>query len=51
MSGFDTDGVAREFFAGTAVRPLFLCNLGHGDSAHLSPRAQRLSFDEACKIL
>jgi 3-hydroxypropanoate dehydrogenase len=51
MSGFDADGVAREFFAGTAVKPLFMCNLGYGDPAQLSPRAQRLSFDEACKIL
>ena len=51
MSGFDRDGVDREFFAGTAIRSYFLCNLGHGDREGLRPRAARLSFDEACKIL
>lgn len=51
MSGFDADGVAREFFPGGAVKPLFMCNLGYGDPATLSPRAARLSFDDACQIL
>jgi len=51
MSGFDSEGVDREFFAGTAVKSNFLCNLGHGDPAALRPRAPRLSFDEACWIV
>jgi 3-hydroxypropanoate dehydrogenase len=51
MSGFDRDGVDREFFAGTAIKSYFLCNLGYGDREGLRPRAARLSFDEACKIL
>jgi 3-hydroxypropanoate dehydrogenase len=51
MSGFDNAGVDREFFAGTAVKSNFLCNLGHGDPARLRPRAPRLAFDEACKIV
>jgi 3-hydroxypropanoate dehydrogenase len=51
MSGFDREGVDREFFAGTAIKSYFLCNLGYGDAAALGPRAARLSFDEACKIL
>ena len=51
MSGFDRNGVDREFFAGTAIRSYFLCNLGYGDREGLRPRASRLSFDEACKIL
>jgi len=51
MSGFDKDGVDKEFFAGTRVKSYFLCNLGYGDSAGLWPRAERLGFDEACKIL
>jgi len=51
MSGFDRDGVDREFFAGTAIKSYFLCNLGYGDRNGLRPRAARLSFDEACKIL
>ena len=51
MSGFDKDGVDREFFAGSGIKSYFLCNLGHGDRAGLHPRAARLEFDEACKIL
>ena len=51
MSGFDADGVAREFFPGTQVLPLFICNLGYGDPQSLAPRAARLSFDDACRIL
>jgi len=51
MSGFDAAGVDREFWAGTAVRTNFLCNLGHGDPAGLFPRLPRLDFDEACRIL
>jgi 3-hydroxypropanoate dehydrogenase len=51
MSGFDKDGVDNEFFAGTAIKSYFLCNLGYGDHASVRPRAARLGFDEACKIL
>ena len=51
MSGFDRDGVDKEFFAGPAIKSLFLCNLGYGDHGRVRPRAARLSFDEACKIL
>jgi 3-hydroxypropanoate dehydrogenase len=50
MSGFDNEGVDREFFAGTAIKSNFLCNLGTGDASQLHPRAPRLSFDEACRI-
>lgn len=51
MSGFDRDGLDKEFFAGTAIKSLFLCNLGYGDHGSVRPRAARLGFDEACKIL
>ena len=51
MSGFDKDAIDREFFAGTAIKTYFLCNLGYGDREGLRPRAARLDFDEACKIL
>ncbi len=51
MSGFDNEGIDREFFAGTAIRSNFLCNLGYGDPAGLRQRGPRLSFDEACKIV
>lgn len=51
MSGFDNAGVDRAFFAGTAIKSNFLCNIGYGDAAKLYPRAPRLSFDEACAIV
>jgi 3-hydroxypropanoate dehydrogenase len=51
MSGFDREGVDREFFAGTQIKSYFLCNLGFGDPASVRARAPRLGFDQACKIL
>lgn len=51
MIGFDAQGVDRAFFAGTTVKSYFLCNLGYGDREGLRPRAARLSFDDACRIL
>ena len=51
MSGFDREGVDKEFFAGTPIKSYFLCNLGYGDHGSVRPRAARLSFDEACKSL
>ena len=51
MSGFNRDGVDREFFAGTQIKSYFLCNLGFGVPSSVRPRAARLGFDEACKIL
>lgn len=51
MSGFDNDGVDREFFAGTDTKCDFLCNLGYGDAAAMRPRGPRFAFDEMAKIL
>lgn len=51
MGGFDPDGVNQAFFAGTAWRANFICNLGYGTAAKLYPRNVRLAFDEACEIL
>lgn len=50
MSGFDNDGVDKEFFAGTNIKSNFICAIGHGDPAGVFPRNPRLSFDEACRI-
>ena len=50
MSGFDNDGVDREFFSETNIRSNFLCGLGYGDPSGLFARNPRLEFDEACKI-
>ena len=51
MSGFDNDGVDREFFAGTRIRSNFLCNLGYGDPSVLFPRSPRFDFDDMASIL
>jgi nitroreductase len=51
MSGFDLDGVNREFFADTSWRVNFVCNLGWGTEENLFPRRPRLSFEEACRVL
>jgi 3-hydroxypropanoate dehydrogenase len=51
MSGFDNAKVDEAFFAGTAIRSNFLCNLGYGDLSKLRPRNKRLSFDEGCRIV
>jgi 3-hydroxypropanoate dehydrogenase len=51
MSGFDPDKVNAEFFADGNWRANFLCNLGFGDAEKLFPRAPRLEFEEACRVL
>jgi len=51
MSGFDNQGVDREFFSGTSVKSNFLCNLGYGDASVLPPRSPRFSFDEMARII
>lgn len=51
MSGFDKAAVDAAFFAGTAVKSNFLCNIGYGTDENLFPRSPRLPFDEACEIL
>jgi 3-hydroxypropanoate dehydrogenase len=51
MSGFDNAKVDAAFFAGTAIKSNFICNIGYGDPAKIRPRAPRLAFDEACQIL
>ncbi len=51
MSGFDQAGVDAEFFAGTAYKSNFLCNIGYGDPDSLHPRLPRFTFDEMAKVL
>jgi 3-hydroxypropanoate dehydrogenase len=51
MSGFDNEGVDREFFAGTKIKSNFLCNLAYGDPSVLFPRSPRFSFDEMARIV
>jgi 3-hydroxypropanoate dehydrogenase len=51
MSGFDNAGVDREFYSGTHIKSNFICSLGYGDPASLSPRNPRLSFEEAGRFV
>jgi 3-hydroxypropanoate dehydrogenase len=55
MNGFRREGVDREFFIGDPVmkswRSNFLINIGHGDDTRVRPRAPRLDFDEACRVI
>lgn len=51
MSGFDSEKVNREFFPDGNWSVNFLCNLGHGDAQQMAPRAPRLSFEDACRIV
>ena len=51
MSGFDNAKVDAEFFANTAIKSNFLCNVGYGSNEKIFPRAPRLDFDEACSIV
>jgi 3-hydroxypropanoate dehydrogenase len=64
MSGFDNAKLDEEFFAAGKcesceqeffpaghVKSNFLCNIGYGDPAKLSPRSPRLEFGEVCSIL
>ena len=50
-SGKQLDANQQEFFTTGAVRSNFLCNIGYGDPSNIHPRAPRLDFDEACRIL
>ena len=50
MSGFDHATIDAAFWAGTAVRTNFICNLGRGDRSKLFARSPRLPFEEACRI-
>lgn len=51
MSGFNVEGVKKEFFPDEDWTPNFLCNIGYGDPAKLYPRAPRFNFDESSKII
>ena len=51
MAGFNKDGVDAEFLSGTNWKSNFLINLGHGDPAGVNPRAPRLDFAVAARII
>ena len=51
MGGFNNAQVDELFFAGTTWKSNFLCNLGYGVDEKVYPRGERLTFEEACKII
>ena len=51
MSGFDNEGLDKEFFSNTAFKSNFICNIGYGDESKLFERSPRFDFDQICKIL
>ena len=53
MSGFDQEGVSKEFFEDQPgdVRANFLCNIGYGTVDGLHGRSPRFDFNDACQIL
>jgi len=51
MTGFNNEAVDKAFFEGTNVKSLFMVNLGYGDTSKLYPRAPRLDFEDACKLV
>ena len=55
MNGFRREGVDKEFFASDPQmktwRSSFLVNIGHGDDTRVRPRAPRLDFEEAARIV
>jgi 3-hydroxypropanoate dehydrogenase len=63
MSGFDNlkldeeffstgkcEECEQEFFPAGHVKSNFLCNIGYGGPAKLTPRGPRLDFNEACTL-
>ena len=50
MSGFDNAKVDELFFAGTAIKSNFLCNIGYGDPEGIFARSPRFDFEEVCSI-
>lgn len=51
ISGYDARKVDAAFFAGTRIKSIFLCNIGHADLDGLEPPHPRLAFEEMCKIV
>lgn len=51
MSGFNAEMVNREFFPDGKWKANFLCNMGYGDPTGMAPRAARLGFEDACRVL
>lgn len=51
MGGFDSAKVNEEFFFDCQWKAFLVVALGYGDSSKLHPRGQRLSYEEAVKMI
>lgn len=51
MSGFDNDGVDKEFFPNSTYKANFICNVGHGDPSGVMERLPRFDFADIAQIL
>ncbi len=51
MGGFDVNTVESKFFNGTRWKFTCVVLLGRGDHSALHPRAPRLAFEQACRII
>lgn len=51
MSGFSNAIVDEEFFAGTALRSNFLCNIGYADETALFQKLPRFAFSQVCSVI
>ena len=51
MGGFDVPAVESQFFDEKSWRFSCVILLGHGDPSAIHPRAPRLDFDDACRII
>ncbi|MFP5282843.1 MAG: malonic semialdehyde reductase [Actinomycetes bacterium] len=50
MSGFDADGLTREFFPDGRHRALLVVNLGRATATSYRPRQPRLDYDEVVSV-
>jgi len=51
MAGFHGDMLKKDFFPDTSWKYYFVILLGRGDLGKVYPRGQRLSFEDACKVV
>lgn len=51
MSGFNANGIKKEFFPNKDIQVNFLCNIGYGDKESLYERNPRLGFDQVGEII
>lgn len=51
MSGFDADGVNKEFFPDGRFKVNFICNIGYGDHSKTFARSPRFGFEQIAKVI